>query len=353
MCAALRFPHGDDDRLAFTEDHRAETSTQACDAIEALNRADTDWVPWPWPDLTALAGRMKPRDVWFVCGFSGNGKTLFVSSAIQTWIQQRIKVYVLPLENAADDFRIYLACQTVGIDPGIVNGGGLLDMTPGQREYWEGKIRAELERQMLDAGIHDYLKVKGVDSINLKRLRLAAEEAAKWGAQVLIVDHIDHIKGGDGKNLHAESTLVNQAAKDLAKEFNLVFVFTSQMNNDAIKGGRDRLAQYGPPMPHHVFMGGHKRFIATGMIGLHRKLRDPHDMETEKEYKAAMQRSRDGDSPPMDALAPNVMAVTLMKSRNFGAREGNRAFLAVSHGLVTHLSEKDRMRTTHESQRRA
>lgn len=336
----------------FGANHEVETTDQVSDALDSLHRPDTDWLEWPWPDLTALCGRMKPRDVWFVCAFSGNGKTLFVTSAIREWIASRVKVYVLPLENSADDFRLYLACQAVGIDPGVVNGGGLLDYPVDIRSAWEAKIDAELNRQATDPALRGYAKIKGVDEINLARLTMAAEEAAAWGARVLIVDHIDHIAGGDGTNLHAESVRVNQAAKLLAKRHDLVFLFTSQMNNEAVKHGHDRLAQFGPPMPHHVFLGGHKRQVGTGMVGLHRKLRDPLDGEDPKAYQAALKQSRDGDLPPMDALAPNVMAVTFMKSRNFGAREGNRAFLAVEHGRVLHLSEKDRSGTTYDQLRR-
>jgi KaiC/GvpD/RAD55 family RecA-like ATPase len=332
----------DEDTLLFTGDHEGETAEQVSDAKDSLRRPDADWLAWPWPDLTTLAGRMKPRDVWFVCGFSGNGKTLFVSSAIQRWIEERVKVYVLPLENTADDFRLYLACQTVGIDPGIVNAGGLMDLPVAVRESWEHRIDAELDRQAMDRTFRDFVKIKGADAINLTRLTLAAEEAADWNARVVIVDHIDHIEGGDGKHLFEESVRVNKAAKELAKRYNLLFLFTSQMNNEAVKG-RDKLAQYGPPMPHHVFMGGHKRHIATGMIGLHRKLRERGEMETEKEYHAALGRSRSGDAPPMDALEPNVMAVTSMKSRNLGAKEGQRCFLSVSHGVVSHLAERDRL----------
>jgi hypothetical protein len=138
---------------------------------------------------------------------------------------------------------------------------------------------------------------------------------------------------------------VNKAAHKLARKYGLTFLFTSQMNNESVKRGNDRLAQYGPPMTHHVFMGAHKRMVATGMIGLHRKLRDRLDMETEKEYHAALGKSRSGELPPMDALAPNIMAVTAMKLRNFGAREGNRCFLGVEHGALSHLAEKDRYTT--------
>jgi KaiC/GvpD/RAD55 family RecA-like ATPase len=325
----------------FRANHALEMSDQVVSAQNNLQRPDADWLSWPWPDLTGLAGRMKPRDVWFVCAFSGNGKTLFVSSAIRDWTAQGVKVYVLPLENSADDFRLYMACQSVGIDPGVVNGGGLLDLDPETRFQWERKIDAELSRQMEDRVARDTLKVKGVDAI-----KLAAEEASAWGARVLIVDHIDHIAGGDGSNLHAESVRVNKAAKQLATKYDLIFLFTSQMNNESVRGGRDHLAQYGPPMPHHVFMGGHKRQIATGMIGLHRRLRDPLPDETTKEYQAALVASRKGDRPAMESLMPNVMAVTAMKLRNFGAREGNRCFLGVDHGVVSSIPERDQYTST-------
>jgi KaiC/GvpD/RAD55 family RecA-like ATPase len=352
MSSVLAFPRPEDDAREFSVSHVLELSDQVVAAQDNLKRPDADWLSWPWPDLTALCGRMKPRDVWFVCAFSGNGKTLFVTSAIREWVRQGIKTYVLPLENAADDFRLYLACQEVGIDPGVVNSGGMLDLPAETRFQWERKIEAELSRQMEDRAYRDALKVKGVEEINLRRLTLAAEEAAAWGARVLIVDHIDHIAGGDGSNLHAESVRVNKAAKQLARKHELVFLFTSQMNNEAVKRGNDRLAQFGPPMPHHVFMGAHKRHVATGMIGLHRRLRDRLDTETEKEYHAALGRSRSGEVPPLDALAPNVMAVTYMKSRNQGQREGQRCFLGVEHGTLTHLPERDRHQTSYDGVKR-
>jgi len=333
----------------FIADHEQETTAQVMSAIGNLKRDDADWIAWPWPDLTTLCGRLKPRDIWFVCGFSGNGKTLFVSSAIQGWIAARVKVYVMPLETSADDFRLYLACQRVGIDPGLVNGGGLLDMDAPLRAHWERLIEAEITRQATDPEMRRYVKIKGVNAVNLQRLTLAAKEAADWGASILVVDHIDHIEA-DGKRggFLAESMAVVKASHDLARKHNLTFVFTSQMNNEAIKGGNgNRLAQYGPPQPTHVYMGSHKRQIATGMIGLHRRLRDQGPDETAKEYVESIKLSRDGSLPPMDALQPGVMAVTAMKLRHAGQREGQRAYLSVAYGRVEHLAERDRQGTTY------
>jgi len=331
----------------FAKDHETETTDQVSSAINNLHRDDGDWINWPWPDLTALCGRMKPRDIWFVCGFSGNGKTLFVSSAIQGWIEQRVKVYVMPLETSADDFRLYLACQRVGIDPGLVNGGGMLDMDASLRTHWERLIQAELERQATDPAMRRYVRVKGVQAVNLERLTLAAKEAADWGASILVVDHIDHIEGtGKGGTLE-ESQKVTKASHLLAKKYNMTFVFTSQMNNESVKGrANDRLAQYGPPQPHHVYMGSHKRQIATGMLGLHRRVRDPLPGETPKEFAESIRKSRDGEVPPLEALEPGVMAVTAMKLRHAGQREGQRAHLGVNFGRVEHLPEKDRIGTS-------
>ena len=353
MSAVLHFPEPDerdDPNAAFWADHEVETSQQVNEAVRRLDRPDDDWIDWPFPDLAALTGGMAPGDVWFVNSFSGNGKTTFVTSCIRSWIAAFQKTYVMPLETDAVDFRTYLACQSVGIDPGFVNGGGLRGHP--ERQTWLKRINAELDRQQLDHGFREHVKIKGVDSINLARLQLATEEAVEWGAKILIVDHIDHIEGGAGRDLYAESVNVTKAAKKLANKHEILFLFTSQMNNEAMKGGRDRLAQFGPPMPHHVYMGAHKRMVATGMIGLHRKLREPHPDETPDDYRAAIKRSRDGELPPMDALEPGVMAVTQMKSRNAGGKEGNKCFLRVENGLVSHLPEKDKHSTTYDGQRR-
>lgn len=333
----------DSEEREFFQDHTVEVSNQVESAIDELYRPDSDWVEWPFPDLTALVGRNKPGDVVFINGFSGNGKTLFVTSSIKGWTAQGIKTYVLPLETRAHAFRKYMACQEIGLNPGILDSGRFLDMEPAIRSQWEKRLEAELRRQVLDDAVRGTLKIKGVSEINLARLYMAAEEAAGWEAKILVVDHIDHIAGGDGTNLHAESVRVNKAAKNIAEDYGLVVVFTSQMNNGSLAGRRDRLAQFGPPMPQDVFMGGHKRFVATTMIGLHRRLRDRGPYESQKDYLTALKRSRDGLAPAMDALAPRIMAVSVMKSRTSGENETLRAFLGVEHGVCVPLSPRDHL----------
>lgn len=330
-------------------DPRLELIDQVQDAKELVCREADDFLQFPFPELANLTGGMAPGDVWFVCAFSGNGKTTFLSSAIDRWYADGKRVYVLPLETRPKVFRTFWACQRLGLHPGDVLSGALSRHPDARRIRRE--ILDELERQALSP-MADQVRVTGVTAINVARLSYAVAEAAEWGADVVIVDHIDHIAGGDGSNLHAESVRVNHAALDLAQDHGITMLCASQLNNEALRGSRDKLAQYGPPQPNHVFMGGHKRMVSTGMIGLHRKLRERLDSETVKEYKAAIQAARRGDAELHTVLEPGVMGVTAMKLRNYGARENQRAYLGVERGRVVDIAERDRYSTTHEGQRR-
>ena len=331
------------------KDPHVELTDQVCDAMDLVARDADDFLQFPFPAVAALTGGMAPGDVWFVCAFSGNGKTTFLSSAIDGWYELGKRIYVLPLETRPKVFRTFWACQRLGIHPGDVLSGELSRRPNGH--VVRRTIRDELQRQS-EAPMRDRVRVTGVTAINTARLAYAVEEAAEWGADVVIVDHIDHIAGGDGSNLHAESVRVNHAALDLAQDFGVVLLCASQLNNEAMRGSRDKLAQYGPPQPNHVFMGGHKRMVATGMIGLHRKVRERAGSETTKEYKAAMQAARGGDADVHGVLEPGVMGVTAMKLRNYGARENQRVHLGVEHGRIISLRERDLHSTTYEGQRR-
>lgn len=332
-----------------SQDAHVEASDQVCDALDLVDLPPEAFLRWPFPDLDALTGGMAPGDVWFACAFSGNGKTTFLSSAINHWYEQGKKVYVLPLETRPKVFRTFWACQRLGVHPGEVLSGAMTRW-PNSAECRQ-QIRDELHRQVEHPMI-DRVRVKAVPAINVARLSYAVQEAAEWGADVIVVDHIDHIAGGDGSSLHAESVRVNHATLELAQQYEIALLCASQLNNEMLSGSRDRLAQYGPPQPNHVFMGGHKRQVCTGMIGLHRKLRERGPTETVKEYKAALSEARGGEEP-MAMLEPNTMAVTAMKLRNFGDRENQRCFLGVQRGRVASIAERDRYSTSHDAMRHA
>lgn len=316
---------------------------QVVDAMQDLERPAGAYVRWPWPELDAVTGPLGAGGcVWFVCAFSAIGKTTFVTSLIEQWRTSR-RVYVMPLETRPRTFRSHLACVQCGIYPGGVLSGHdkSLPDWPEKKEL----LRDALQRQYQKPFV-DQVMISEQRAINVAGLEKGLREAKSFGADVVIVDHIDHIGGGEhGANLYAESKAVNHAALAMAQDNDLTLLFTSQLNLEIAKS-QDHLAKYGPPRDQHVLMGNIKRTVATGMIGLFRKPRERRQSETDDEYVAALKDARSGKLPAPEILDPTVMGVNAMKLRHYGSREGSRVFLGFEHGRVVALNQRDRFTTS-------
>lgn len=310
-----------------------EANRHVVAAIADLERDPSAYIHWPWPALDHMTGGMTKGTVWYVCAFSGIGKTTFVASATNRWLGEGRKVFVLPLETEPKTFRTYLACQKLGIKPGDAFSGELRRRNSPQLSA----LVAELHTHVHDK-LSTQLRVASVPEINLERFREACTDAADFGADVLIVDHIDHIEAGNGTNLYAESVKVNRAALKMAQEMNLLLVLSSQLNTEAVKG-QDHLAKFAAPREQHVKFGSHKREVATGMLGLFRPIRSPRPGEDLDAYKAQIKQARNGEAEPHTALMSHTMGVVYMKDRNYGT-DGRTSLLAVVNGRIEDREER-------------
>ncbi len=235
----------------------------------------------------------------------------------------------MALETRAHEFRTYLACMQVEVHPGDALSGQL-------RSLMHGDDMRKAIKHALQAQIHspyvERVMVSGQRSINLAGLEAGLKEAKAFGADVVIVDHIDHIEGGNGTNLYSEAKRVNDGALRMAQDNGMLLIFTSQLNMSASKG--DYLAKYLPPKDEHIAFGSLKRRNATGMIGLFRPVRTLQPGEDEENYKALIRDARAGTGDIAAALAERTMGVVAMKLRHYGAREGMKTYLAVERGRV-------------------
>lgn len=315
-------------------------SDQVVDAMLALDRHPDTFMRWPFPDLDALTGPMAPGNVWFIAAASGGGKTTFVASLIDLWRLAGKRVYVMPLETRPHEFRTYLACMSAGVHPGDALSGQLRTLPNGEAQ--RTLLKSELASQYHQPYV-DCVFVSGHRAIDLKGLTEGLKEAKAFNADVVIVDHIDHISGGNGSNLYTETKIVNDSALRMAQDNDLLLLFTSQLNMAASKG--DYLAKYLPPRTEHLAHGSLKQRNATGMIGLFRPVRGRRHDESDEAYLNAMKAARAGTGDVTDMLEKNTMGVVAMKLRNYGAREGAKISLAVRHGKVYPLAERDRWST--------
>lgn len=327
----------DDAEREERDDPVTENSDQVVDALLALDRPESAYLRMPWPSLDAMVSGIAPGDVWFVAAFSGQGKTTFLTSALNEWFEAGRRVYVMGLESRPNILRTHWACKRLDVDAGELLTGDVFKRPDA--EQIRAAVRAEV---MSQAHGEKFQRVRfsRAEFMNLPALVRDAERAAAWGADLMIVDHIDHIEGGDGSNPFEESRRVLRNVLKLAQHTGLRMLVATQLNNDVARG-HDRLAMYQPPRPEHVFMGGTKRQIASGMIGLYRPLRAPMRDESPDAYKLAMMAARRGEAEPQTALEPNRMGVVVMKHRAFGAREGKRCALGVERGRVVELPPRD------------
>jgi replicative DNA helicase len=319
----------------------SEADQQIEDAIAHIHRDPSTLMHWPFEALDALTGPMGAGEVWFTAAMSGGGKTTFVVSAVEAWRAQGKKIYILPLELEPFRFRTYLACMATGIHPGDALSGALR-ANPVRADDVARLTRAVKEQRSDE--FRKFVRMSEQRVINVRGLEEGLKKAKIFGADIVIVDHVDHIAGGDGTNLYAESVAVNDAALRMAQDNGMLLWFTSQLNMD-IARGRDHLAKFGPPMLHHLMFPTAKIKNATGIIGLFRPIRQRRPDETPEEYKAAIASARAGEADAPAALEPNVMGVTMMKLRNYGQNDGKKTILGFDRGRVVPLEERDRWTT--------
>ena len=318
-----------------------EESNQIVEAVFHIDRHPATLVRWPYPDLDALTGPMGGGEVWFTAAFSGGGKTTFVVSTIEAWRLQGKRIYVMPLELQPARFRTYLACMQCGIRPGDALSGQL--RSDPTRDHEREALKAAVFAQSRDE-FSSFVRISPLRSIDLAGLERGLKEAKAFGADVVIVDHIDHIEEGKKKSLYDQSVEVNNAALRMAQDNDLLLWFTSQLNMEIVKG-RDHLAKFGPPMQHHLMFPTAKIKNATGIIGLFRPIRKRRADETDDDYKRDLTSARAGQIDATEALEPNTMGVTAMKLRNYGQHDGRKILLGVERGRVLPLTEKDRYQT--------
>lgn len=319
----------------------AEVFDQSQEAMQELDRPASHYLRVPWPALYTITGPIAPGEIWGVCAFSGRGKTTFLTSLVNELLGAGEVVYYMGLESRPKTIRTYFAAYRKGYAPGdILSGTAKLEWA-----HWpsvRAEVKGEIDRMMRLAN-DSLLYVNGQPRIVAEQLGAAFEEAREVRARVLILDHIDQVQA-DRHSAYAASRAVVDTLEDLAKHYEIPVLVSSQLNNDTLRG--DPLAQLRPPQPQHVFMGGHKRHIMTGMLGLYRPADPQATVEDVKAVKA-------GEKEALDVALPDTMGVVCMKHRHYGQREGAKAMLRVERGRVVPMESRDRYTTTYEAMRDA
>lgn len=313
---------------------------QTSTAIEKLYADPGESLTFPHPSVDRMIDRVAPGRLVFVMANTGQGKTTFMLDVLDRWAEAGVRVDYLGTEQEPDELRTKWACLRVDVPPGVaVNRTWDKYM---QGENWREVVAEDLAR--LDDAYGEQIVFHPDKFITLPKIEQAAKDAAARNSRVLIVDHIDRVETGATENEYLALKRIIRRLKELARDFNLVLLVASQINRKGREG--DRLAVYRPPRLEQMQGGAAKEHEADVVLGLWRPIRQRLPDESTKAYKDVLAAAARGDLEPSEFVEPNIMAVVCLKHRT-SSHDGQRCKLAVRHGRITEIAERDRYSTAH------
>lgn len=307
-------------------------SAQINAAIHRIHEATETYPRYPWASLARLAGPMCPEDLIIVAARTGGGKSLFLQNLWDALIcAGRYGLYV-GLEQGPEILRIKWACLRQGVSPRLALAPEPEEQGSPQWDRAMALIQQDLAWQKTPE-IIARAHFSSARKINSRGLRRWTEWAVEHGAQFVIVDHIDRVDHGDGKNSFHELSETIRDAKELARKNRLVMILASQVGRP-----HDKLEQFSPPTLSELRGAGTKEEESDTVLGIYRPFRA--DVTTQ-ELRDVRNNLRDRDT----IIEPNVMGVQVLKHRLDGPVAGKGVKLAVKHQRVTEMSEADRWTT--------
>lgn len=291
-------------------------------ALDWLELPLTAFQGWCYPVLDSVLGPIPPGTINFLCAASGQGKTSFLLSLMCRWHATGRRIYYAGLETKPNLLRTQWACRVLGLDPGEILSGRYFDRF--NPESIRTSVRAELLRQREDDSFRR-VRFAPHAEMNVPAMIEALTEAHEFGADLVVIDHIDHIGGEATTNHYAESREVHRALKTLVDKYGLRTLIASQLNNTGLAA--DPLLNHRPVRPERLYMGGHKMQLADLMLGLYRPLRGDITKDEHAKFKA--------DRVTIDTLLEeHVSVVHVMKHRLDGKRTGARVRLGYARGEI-------------------
>lgn len=318
-------PSGGSGDEAVTVPHdeaRRHQQDQVYEANRLVGLAATSYLEWPWPLLSNVMGGIGPGSLGFVCAASGAGKTSFLLSAMRRWFSAGRRVYYAGLETRPHILRTQWACRELSIDAGDV----LTGRAPRTIAEWPS-VRERLRKEFMSqvtSTVMDRIRFAPFRFLNLRALETMYREAADFDADLVVVDHIDHVDGERG-NQYESSVAAVKKVLALTQDYELRTIAASQTNLSG--AGSDPLRFHRPVRRDHVKNGNHKLEVADWALGLYRPLKPGLTRGVLKDW-------REGKIDLAAILDRGVTELNVMKHRAYGNREGTRIRLGFAKGEV-------------------
>ena len=316
------------ERTRQDEAHRilaGEADAQIDEAEKFLDLSKQDFLHWPWSTLDNAIGGMAPGTLHYIVCPSKGGKTTLCRSAVAEWCKQGKKVLYGGFEMKAETLRTMFAADDCGLDPGDILTGAWLRF-----DNYDA-LRARMKDAYLQQRRADHwyqnLRFTSFERVGEKEVREMMTQAAAWKADVVIIDHVDHISASG--SLYEASVKTNELLLQLTKASGMRTIITSQTNGAG--KGQDSWRDHKPVREEVVKFGSHKKEIATTMMGFYRPLKPGMRKEEREQVEF-------GERNMSDFLLDGANAFNIIGHRAYGARNGMRGYVGWERGRIVEPS---------------
>ena len=301
---------------------------QIVDAIDRLHEDTSRFPTFPPATLAAKIGPICPEDVVMVAARTGNGKSLFLMNVFDSWITEGRPVLYLGLEQSPHILRTKWACLRTGVAPRLVLAPKVEERgTPAWDDAMNRVQQDFLWQRSTD--VKNLAHFSNARLIDARQLRRWVEWAIDLGVYLVIVDHIDRVQHGDGRNPFHELSATIRSAKELAYKHKIAIIMASQVSRPG-----DRLEQFIPLELHNMRGAGTKEEEADTVLGLYRPLRVDVTTKELKEFRL-------GTRGILSIIEPDTMGVNIPKHRLDGSVTGQIVRLFVRQQRLYDYTARD------------
>ncbi len=278
-------------------DFHAENVAQVRDALARMEMDFSKIPRFPWTSLHDAVGHgLLPESFTVVPADSGMGKTTFVMSLCQGWLDEGRRIYMLPLEQGVDVTRLYLAALAcrLSVKAVIKNDWGSLP-----KDAFD-QIQDHVRWQCGAGSKQLYLHPEG--RVPAKKIPALYRQAADFGAELFVIDHIHRVRVKDYSEYEDMCSSVVEGAKE-----HMLPALASAQNHRGV-GPQDRLKAHVLPLVDRVQGGKVLEQECSLMLGVFRPM--IADIED-----GTMKAIRAGRLPVKDYIKPLTVGVANMKAR--------------------------------------
>lgn len=216
-----------DNRLYNLQSRQNETMVDTAKVVEevihkANNASKRGCYGYSWgiPTLDMMTGGIEIGKSYVIGASKKSGKSKWVIHTIKSLVKQKVRSHFLSLEMGGESVVKELISSFAEIDNNLLRMPLDVDV--------ENRIRSITHN-------FDYVEIDTQSYLNLMQIRHKVRQASQRGCKVVFLDYLQRMNFQKGTGSNDAKVIADTCAQlaDIAKEYQVAFIYLSQLRNSA------------------------------------------------------------------------------------------------------------------------